>query len=227
MGIGQKAGVNWPGQQAAQQPRQPRQRRRPTSNQGHRQNDRKASSTSMGEARLDSALENVFLWTDSRRAPIWVSGRPSSPAGFERTNLAECTFPGECACVCARHTSAPLPAPFAAFSFPGCFDMFHAPRPVDGFLFALSCKVVNSFNRNPPSASRCWIYAPSSVISFGLTQIFGSGHIAPICWTNKTHGTTRGRIVAVVDQLSITFYCSILVECMPIFALRITSKCWS
>lgn len=152
MGIGQKAGVNWPGQQAAQQPRQrqPRQRRRPTSNQGHRQNDRKASSTSMGEARLDSALENVFLWTDSRRAPIWVSGRPSSPAGFERTNLAECTFPGECACVCARHTSAPLPAPLPPSLFPGALTCSTLHVQSMGFCLLFHAKLLTRLTEFPP-----------------------------------------------------------------------------
>jgi len=39
----------------------------------------------------------------------------------------------------------------------------------------------------------CWIYAPSSVISFGLTQIFGSCHLVPICWTNKPNARHDSR----------------------------------
>jgi len=146
-------------------------------------------------------------------APIWVSGRPSSVHDVGCLAWKELGWMHICVCVCvsvcvrAHHTSSHLvddekredPPPFRMLWH------VHAPpssRWVSVCLF--HAKLLTRLTEIPlslppvPSAAccfsfYCWIYAPSSVISFGLTQIFGSCHLVPICWTNKPNARHDSR----------------------------------
>jgi len=124
-------------------------------------------------------------------------------------NLAECTSACVCVylCVCVPTTPHRTSSTTKKEKTPPFQTLWHVHAPPSSRWVSVClfhAKLLTRLTEIPlslppvPSAAccfsfYCWIYAPSSVISFGLTQIFGSCHLAPICWTNKPNARHDSR----------------------------------